>query len=63
MPKSEERKLKREIIKRGGAVSIKTIHPNPKNPKEFARIYVVRKAGERGGKTIRGPIQRSGKGK
>lgn len=63
MPEEMERKLKREIQNRGGAISIKTIHPNPKNPKEFARVYVVRKPGKRGGKTIIGPIQRSGKGK
>lgn len=53
-------KLKREIANRGGAVQIRTIHPNPDNPDEYARIYVVRKAGKRGGKTIRGPIVRKG---
>lgn len=60
MPNNAERKLKREIAKRGGQVSIKTIHPNPKNKAEFCRVYVVRLPGPRGGKTIRGPIQRSG---
>lgn len=53
-------KLKKEIADRGGALQIKTIHPNPKNPKEYARIYIVRKKGPRGGKTIRGPIIRKG---
>jgi hypothetical protein len=60
MVNPQERKLKREIAKRGGQVSIKTIHPNPNNKSEFARVYVVRLKGPRGGKTIRGPIQRSG---
>lgn len=61
MPNDMPRKLKKEIEDRGGYVSVKTIHPNPKNKSEFARVYVVRKAGQRGGKTIMGPIQRTGK--
>lgn len=60
MTKTVERKLKAEIKKRGGQVSVKTIHPNPKNKSEFCRVYIVRKPGPRGGKTIRGPIQRAG---
>lgn len=63
MPKEAERKLKKEIAKRGGQVAVKTIHPNPHNPKEYARVYVVRMKGPRGGKTIRGPIMRQGQEK
>ena len=63
MPNAQERKLKAEIAKRGGQVSIKTVHPNKANPSEYFRLYVVRKPGPRGGKTIRGPIQRHGQGK
>lgn len=60
MPFNTERKLKQEITRRGGYVSVKTIHPNPKNKNEFARVYIVRKKGERGGKSVMGPIQRAG---
>lgn len=61
MPKGvTEAKLKKELVKRGGVVKIRTIHPNPRNPDEYAHIYVVRKKGPRGGKTIRGPIQKKG---
>ena len=63
MPENAERKLKREIAKRGGQVSVKTMHPDPNHPEQFMRVYVVRLKGPRGGKTIRGPIQRSGEGK
>lgn len=57
MPKASEAKIKAEIAARGGAVKVRTIYPDPNNRNRFARIYVVRKAGERGGHTIRGPIQ------
>lgn len=61
MPTSEtERKIKAEV-KRRGLVSVRTVHPNPANKSEYARIYVVRVPGKRGGKTIMGPIQRKGK--
>lgn len=59
MPKGKtEAKIKAEVRKRGGAVKVRTIHPNPKRPDEYAHVYVVRRKGPRGGKTIMGPIQR-----
>ena len=61
MPANEEKRLKREIEKRGGTISIRTIHPNPNKPEEYAHVYVVRKPGKRGGKTIQGPIQKGKK--
>ena len=62
MPNNEaEKKLKKELKARGGVVSVKTVHPNPNNRSEYARIYVVRTRGKRGGKTVMGPIQRKGK--
>lgn len=57
-----EKKIKAEIKRRGGAVEVKTVHPNPNNKSEYAHVYVVRTPGKRGGKTIMGPIQRKKKG-
>jgi hypothetical protein len=56
MPAKNEAALKAEIRRRGGAVKVVTIHPDPSNKNMYARVYVVRKKGPRGGKTIRGPI-------
>jgi hypothetical protein len=56
VPKVSEASVKQEIRRRGGAIKVKTIHPNPANKNQYARIYVVRKKGPRGGKTVRGPI-------
>lgn len=58
MPKVTEATLKAEIRRRGGAIAVRTIHPDPSNPDMYARVYVVRKKGPRGGKTVRGPVTR-----
>ena len=57
MGKTTEQSVKSEIKRRGGAVKIRTIHPDPSHPDRFVRVYIVRKAGPRGGKTVRGPMQ------
>lgn len=54
--KVTEATLREEIKARGGAIKVRTIK-NPNNPNQYMRIYVVRKRGKRGGKTLRGPIQ------
>jgi hypothetical protein len=56
VPKVSEASVKAEIRRRGGAVKVVTIHPDPSNKNRYARVYVVRKKGPRGGKTVRGPI-------
>ena len=55
-PKVSENSVKAEIKARGGAIKVRTIIPDPSKPNQYARIYVVRKKGVRGGKTVRGPI-------
>lgn len=57
MPKVTEASTKAEIRRRGGAVKVVTIHPDPSNKSRYARVYIVRKKGVRGGKTVRGPMQ------
>jgi hypothetical protein len=46
--------------KKRGIKKIRTIHPDPKRPDLFMRVYVVRVAGPRGGHTVRGRVQGSG---
>lgn len=40
-----------------GIVRVRTIHPDPAHPEEYVHIYVVRKAGRRGGHTVAGPVK------
>ena len=46
-----------KIRERGGVVKVRTIHPDPKNPSRYARIYIVRRPGKKGGRTIMGKIK------
>ena len=50
-------KAAREAQKRG-IRKIVTIHPDKHNPKLYMHVYVVNKAGKRGGHTVRGEIKR-----
>lgn len=52
-------KAYREAKKRG-IKKVVTIHPDPNNKNLYMHVYVVRKAGERGGHTIHGNIQSKG---
>lgn len=40
-----------------GIKKVVTIHPDKKNPHVYMHVYVVKKAGARGGHTIHGNIQ------
>lgn len=46
--------------KRRGIVRVRTVHPDPDDHSKYAHIYVVRKAGPRGGHTIEGPTKEKG---
>ncbi len=43
--------------KQRGIVRVRTVHPDPEHPDLYAHVYVVRKAGPRGGHTIQGPTK------
>lgn len=43
--------------KKRGIKKVVTIHPDPSNPKIYMHVYVVKKAGPRGGHTIHGNVQ------
>lgn len=43
--------------KKRGIKKVVTIHPDKKNPNLYMRVYVVKKAGKRGGHTVRGRVQ------
>lgn len=57
MAKTTDAEVKAEIKRRGGAVKVRTIHPDPSHPDRYIRIYIVRREGPRGGKTVRGIMQ------
>lgn len=43
--------------KRRGIKKVVTIHPNPKKPHLYMRVYIVKMAGPKGGHTVRGRVQ------
>lgn len=43
--------------KKRGIKKVVTIHPDKKRPELYMRVYVVKKAGARGGHTVRGRVQ------
>lgn len=47
-----------EVAKRG-LVKVRTIHPDPSDPNKYMHVYVVRKAGKRGGHTVAGETKDS----
>lgn len=52
-------KAYREAQKRG-IKKVVTIHPDKKHPAQYMRVYIVKKAGPRGGHTVRsGKVQES----
>ena len=53
---SEHRLMpEREIAERGGATKVRTIKLGKE---KYAHVFVVRKKGKRGGKTVLGPVRR-----
>jgi hypothetical protein len=44
----------RTIRKRGGATKVRTIKIGPN---KYAHVFVVRKKGKRGGRTVLGPVK------
>jgi hypothetical protein len=49
----------RSIRKRGGAVKVRTIKLSAT---KYAHVFVVRKKGKRGGRTVLGPVKRRKRG-
>lgn len=43
--------------KKRGIKKVVTVHPDKKRPELYMRVYVVKKAGPRGGHTVRGRVQ------
>lgn len=43
--------------KKRGIKKIVTIHPDKKRPHLYMRVYIVSKAGPKGGHTVRGRVQ------
>jgi hypothetical protein len=52
MPPAVEQKVR----KRGGAVRVRTVRVAPG---KYAHVYVVRRKGPRGGRTVLGQVKRS----
>lgn len=46
------------LARRGGVVKVRTIKVGPDR---YATVYVVRKKGKRGGRTVLGEVKRKGK--
>jgi len=51
-------KAYKEATKRG-IKKVVTIHPDKKNPSLYMHVYIVKRAGPRGGHTVRGNVQKS----
>jgi hypothetical protein len=51
-------KAYREAQKRG-IKKVVTIHPNPKNKALYMHVYIVKKAGPRGGHSVQGNMQKN----
>lgn len=47
--------------KKRGIKKVVTIHPDKSRPELFMRVYVVKKAGPKGGHTVRGRVQAADK--
>jgi len=43
--------------KKRGIKKVVTIHPSKSNPNLYMHVYVTKKAGPRGGHTVRGNVQ------
>jgi hypothetical protein len=57
MPAKYRAELDAKLARRGGAVRVRTVKIGPR---KYARVYVVRSKGARGGKTVLGKIKRKG---
>ena len=52
-------KAYKEARKRG-IKKVVTIHPDPKKPYLYMHVYIVKKAGPRGGHSVQGNMQKQG---